>query len=83
MMKMHFSCYKKYQTYLRFGLILNNVVKIRRKELVILQNALHITRKTSEPKMPTIRFYPKCENIERIIIRKSTASSYKRNSPLK
>ena len=44
----------------RFELVLNTVVRIRRKENVILQNN---AKMTFAPKMPTIGFYPKSENI--------------------
>ena len=53
----------------RFGLLLNIMVKIRRKEKVILQNEPRRTPKiTFEPKMPIIGFYSQSKNIGQTFI---------------
>ena len=70
----------------RFGLLMNTVVKIRRKEKVIVKNVPHNAKMTFDPKMPTIFFLQNLRILDRfafahckISIRRSTATSYEKN----
>ena len=81
------SCYKGYinEMLCLFELLVNTVVKISRKEKVILTIVSHRTQKwLLDQKMPTIAFYPKSEILDRcafayckIGTRRSIATSYK------